>query len=141
VEQVLTARHPFQIGGAVVILVAIDMIDLRTLEPCVRMPRHCHEAVDIVVHAADFDIDVMLTPVRDAESRFQYLARQYFAVGLESDMRPDASCLAPDETGVGCLIERQTGDDFPLHNLSLDLITSPLPVRDGKGAKKGAKTA
>lgn len=114
-QQILTARYPFQIGGTVVILVAVDVIDFRTIEPCVRMPRHCHEAVDIVVHAADFDIDVMLTPVRDAESRFQYLARQYFAVGLESDMHPDASCLAPDEPRVGCLIERQAGYTAPCH--------------------------
>ena len=115
VSQILTPRYPLQVHGTVVILVAVDVVDLRTLEPCVRMPSTCHETVNVVVHSADFDIDVMFPAVRDTAAWDQYLAGQYFAIGFYPDMRPDASCLAPDETGVGGFVERHTGYDFPLH--------------------------
>ena len=69
----------------------------------------------------------------------EVIARQYFAVGLESDMHPDASCLAPDETGIGCLIERQARYGAPWH-MSLLSDNSLLPARLRENVKNTVKT-
>ena len=105
-QQVRAARDPLEVAGAVVVGVAIDMVDLRALKPRVRMPRHGDETMDVAVHAADLDVEIVLPAVRDAPAGFQDLARDYLAVGFEAGMRPNRAGLAPDEARVGGFVER-----------------------------------
>ena len=46
-EDILPVSDPFEVVGAVVARIAVDVVDLRSGKVCVCMPGHCDEPVDV----------------------------------------------------------------------------------------------
>ena len=46
-EDILPVSDPFEVVGAIVARVAVDVVDLSSGEVCVRMPSYCNEPVDV----------------------------------------------------------------------------------------------
>ena len=77
---VLLMRDPFEIGDAVVSLVAVTVIDLRTLEPCACQPCESDQPVNEVCFSLNGNAHVVRLTSPDGGRELQHLAGDDLAV-------------------------------------------------------------
>jgi len=117
-EDILPVSDPFEVLGAVVARIAVDVVDLSPIEVCVCMPSHCDEPVNVERLPVHLCRNVMRSAVQSHERLRQELGRQDFADTPPVHDGRHRPCLTTDKTGVGGFIHRQTGDGTPQNHAS-----------------------